>query len=107
LAAARRLHPGSHPRMHSCGLVRPLSCFPVDVTASRPLFRCLLLQRGRPAHMPAYRAQCGTPALSVAMTVHRPGTRRGLAPRQGVTYLRNDAMGPSWRPTEGSFNANT
>jgi hypothetical protein len=49
--------------------------------------------------MPAYRVRCGTPALSVA-------TRPGLAPRHGVTYLRNDTMGPSWPQTEGCFNAN-
>ena len=40
------------------------------------------------------------------VTVYKPGTRPGLAPRHGVTYLRNDTMGPSWPQTEGCFNAN-
>ena len=35
---------------------------------------------------------------SPPLTVHRPGACAGLAPGDGVTYLWNDAMGPSWPP---------
>jgi hypothetical protein len=35
------------------------------------------------------------------------GTRAGLAPWHSVTYLRNDAMGPSWSSDGRLSNANT
>jgi len=78
--------------------------------------RCHRFATGVSAFIVAKRTACSYAGLSGTMrdagavrtvTVYKPGTRPGLAPRHGVTYLRNDAMRPSWRPTEGSFNADT